>query len=135
MTLPNFEHFQAKKQIQFSFQLFHSRSPWLSNNKYYFRYGSYFCNFIRKLFSDNSQIIDVIDNQIGALISRIDYTGLHFQNFFKSQVEKFIILIAFFPAEYEYANHFFPARPDFPKFYVKVLKITLKSFFYLVLML
>ena len=45
---------------------------------------------------------------------RAHKTGLHFQNFFKSQVEKFIILIAFFPAEYEYVNQFFQARPDFP---------------------
>ena len=36
---------------------------------------------------------------------------------------------SFFPAEYEYVNHFFPARPDFPKFYVKGLKITLNSCF------
>ena len=36
---------------------------------------------------------------------------------------------SFFPAEYEYVNNFFPARPDFPKFYVKGLKITLNSCF------
>ena len=36
---------------------------------------------------------------------------------------------SFFSAEYEYVNHFCPARPDFPKIYVKVLKITLNSWF------
>ena len=45
-----FKHFLAKKQIQFSFRLLHSRSPCLSNNKYYFRYGSLFSKYIRKLF-------------------------------------------------------------------------------------
>ena len=34
-----------------------------------------------------------------------------------------------FPAEYEYVNRCFPARPDFPKFYVKGLKITLNGCF------
>ena len=43
--------------------------------------------------------------------------------------------VRFSHAEYEYVNHFFPARPDFPKFYVKVLKTTLNCCFYLVLML
>ena len=32
-------------------------------------------------------------------------------------------------ADYEYLNHFFPAHPDLPKFYVKYLKITLYSCF------
>ena len=32
---------------------------------------------------------------------------------------------SFFPAEYEYLNHFIPARPDHPKNCVDVLKITL----------
>ena len=36
---------------------------------------------------------------------------------------------SFFPDEYECVNHFFPARPDFPKFYVKDLKITQKYLF------
>ena len=35
----------------------------------------------------------------------------------------------FFHADYEYLNHFFPARPDLPKFYVKSLKITLNGCF------
>ena len=30
--------------------------------------------------------------------------------------------VIFPPAEYEYENHFFPSRPDFPKFYDKCLK-------------
>ena len=36
---------------------------------------------------------------------------------------------SFFPAEYEYVNHFFLARQDSPKLYVKDLKITLNSCF------
>ena len=36
---------------------------------------------------------------------------------------------SFFPAQYEYVNHFLPARPDFQKFYVTDLKITLNSCF------
>ena len=43
--------------------------------------------------------------------------------------------LRFSPAEYEYINHFFPARPDFPKNFVKGLKITLNGCFYLILML
>ena len=35
----------------------------------------------------------------------------------------------FSPAEYEYVNRFFLARPDFPKFHVKDPKITLSSCF------
>ena len=31
--------------------------------------------------------------------------------------------VSFSPAEYEYEGHFFPSRPDFPKFYDKSLKI------------
>ena len=38
-------------------------------------------------------------------------------------------MIAFFPAEYEYVNHFFPAHPDFPKFGVEGLKITPNIYF------
>ena len=41
----------------------------------------------------------------------------------------------FFSADYEYLNHVFSARQDLPKFYVNSLKITLNSYFYLVLML
>ena len=41
----------------------------------------------------------------------------------------------FFLAVYEYEKHFFLARPHFPKFLVKGLKITLNSCFKLVLML
>ena len=51
--LPIFKHFLAKKQIQFIFQLFISRSPWLSNHEYYFKYGYTFCKYIRKVFSGN----------------------------------------------------------------------------------
>ena len=32
----------------------------------------------------------------------VHYTGLYFQIFFKIQVEKFFIMINFYPAEYEY---------------------------------
>ena len=42
---------------------------------------------------------------------------------------------SFFPADYEYLNHFFPARRDLSKFYVNSLKITLYSYFQLVVML
>ena len=35
-----------------------------------------------------------------------DYTGLHFLNFFKSQEEELIILIASFSAKYDYLNDF-----------------------------
>ena len=52
-----------------------------------------------------------------------------FFNFFKSQEEELIILVAFFPADYQYLNHFFLARPDLPEFYVKSLKITLNGCF------
>ena len=34
-----------------------------------------------------------------------------------------------FPDQYEYVNHFFPARPYFRNFYVKRLKTTLNSCF------
>ena len=37
--------------------------------------------------------------------------------------------VSFSPAEYEYENHFFPARPVFLKSYVKSLKNTLNSCF------
>ena len=40
-----------------------------------------------------------------------------------------------FPAEYEYLNNFFPARPNLKKFHVEGLKITLNACLYLVLML
>ena len=43
--------------------------------------------------------------------------------------EEFIILIAFFPTEHEYLNHFSPASPDLPKFNVKSLKTTLNGCF------
>ena len=48
--------------------------------------------------------------------------------------EELIIVLAFFPAEYEYSSHFLPARPDFPKVYVKGVKIILNDCFYFVLM-
>ena len=67
------KHFLANKQIQLTFRLFHSRSPSLSIHKYYFKYGSLFCKNIRKLFSDNYQIIDAFDNPMCAIISRIYY--------------------------------------------------------------
>ena len=35
----------------------------------------------------------------------------------------FQYFVSFFPAEYDYESHFFPSRPDFPKFYDKGLKI------------
>ena len=74
VNLPIFKHFLAKKQIQFSFRLFHSRSPCLSNHTYYFRYGSLFNKYIRKFFfSDNYQIINAFDNAVCAIISRIYY--------------------------------------------------------------
>ena len=34
-----------------------------------------------------------------------------------------------FPAEYEYESFFFPARPDLPKFYVKVAKFHPRGLF------
>ena len=73
VNLPVFKHFLAEKQIQFTFRLFHSGSQCPSNHKYYFRYGTLVCKYIRKLFSDNYQIIDVFDNPMCAIISRIDY--------------------------------------------------------------
>ena len=73
VNLPTFKHFLAKKVIKFTFRVFHSRNPCLSNHKYYFTYGSLFCKHIRELISDNYQIIDVFDNQLCALILRIDY--------------------------------------------------------------
>ena len=36
----------------------------------------------------------------------------------------------FFPADYEYPNHFFPARPGLSKFYVKSLKNHPKMLFF-----
>ena len=36
---------------------------------------------------------------------------------------------SFFPADFEYLDHFFPARPDLPNFFVKSLKITLMAVF------
>ena len=41
-----FRHFLVKKQTQFTFRLFQSQSPRLSNHMYYFRYGSLFCKYI-----------------------------------------------------------------------------------------
>ena len=35
-----------------------------------------------------------------------DYAGLHFLNFYISQEEDFVIVLAFFPAEYEYLDLF-----------------------------
>ena len=73
VNLPILKHFLAKKQIQFTFRLFNSRSPCLSNHKYYFRYGSLFCKYIWNHFSENYQIIHIFVNPICALLSRIDY--------------------------------------------------------------
>ena len=73
VNLPIFKNFLGKKQIQFSFRLFQSRSPCLSIHKYYFRYGFLFSKYIRKLFSDNYQIIDAFNIRVCAIISRIDY--------------------------------------------------------------
>ena len=65
----------------------------------------------------------------------IPRTGLHWPAFLKL----FQIQIprrrahhsgTFFPGDhYEYLNHFFPARRDLSKLYVKTLEITLKSCF------
>ena len=73
VNLPIFKHFLAKKEIQFVFRLFYSRSPCLSNHKYYLTYGSLFCKYMQNLFSDNNHIINVSGNPMCALISRIDY--------------------------------------------------------------
>ena len=59
----------------------------------------------------------------------VNNTGLHFLNFFKFQEEDLIILVAFFPDDYEYLNHFLPARQYLPKFHVKSLKFTLNGCF------
>ena len=66
VNLPIFKHFLAKKQFQLSFRQFHSRSPCLSSQKYYFIYGSLFSKYVRKLFSDNYQIIDAFDSPMCA---------------------------------------------------------------------
>ena len=68
---------RAKKQIHFTFRLFHSRSPCLSNHRYYFRYGCLFCKNIRKLFPDNYHIIDVFGNPMCALLLRNDYVQMN----------------------------------------------------------
>ena len=73
VNLHIFKHLLAKKQIEFTFRLFQSRSPYLSNHKYYFRYGFFFVNRSGSFFSDNSQIIDALDNPMCALISQIEY--------------------------------------------------------------
>ena len=52
----------------------------------------------------------------------VDYTGLHFLNFFKSQQEELIILVVFFPADYQYLNYVFLAPPDLPKFMLNLKK-------------
>ena len=60
----------------------------------------------------------------------IPRTGLHWPAFLKLfQIPRRRAHHAdsFFPADYEYINHFFPARPDLPKFYVKSIKITQKG--------
>ena len=43
VNLSIFQDLFVKKQIQFTFRLFHSRSLCLSSYKYCFRYGSLFC--------------------------------------------------------------------------------------------
>ena len=49
-----------------------------------------------------------------------DYTGLQK----KFPRISFQYSVSFFPAEYEYESHFFPSRPESPKFYDKGLKIS-----------
>ena len=66
-----FKHFLAKKQYRFTFRLFHSRRPCLCIYKYYLRYGSLFCKYIRKLFSAIRLLMLLIIQCVISL--RIDY--------------------------------------------------------------
>ena len=45
----------------------------------------------------------------------IKYAGLHFKKLFSNPKKKSSSLTKLFPAEYEYVNYFFPARPEFPE--------------------
>ena len=52
-----------------------------------------------------------------------------FKTFFQIQRRKAHHSDSIFLDEYEYVNHFSAVHPDFPKFYVKGLKITLNGCF------
>ena len=58
VNLPIFKNFLVKKQIQFTFRLFHS---WSLRPDNYFFLGIILSKYMRKLYSDNYQTIDVFE--------------------------------------------------------------------------
>lgn len=67
------EHFINFKMIRFLFYLKNSFSPCFSIFKYYFITRSHFSNYIEGVFNEKYDIVNVLDNDLDAILSRIAF--------------------------------------------------------------
>ena len=67
-----FKHLLAKRMLCFWNNLIMSKSPCLTNLRYYFRHSSSIFHNLKKLFHDVYSV-DILDNPLCAIISRIGY--------------------------------------------------------------
>ena len=71
--LPISKHFIYRKMLLFLFSLINSKSPCLYNLKLYFKYDSCLVKNIEKISTECYNVDRVLDNNLQALLSRINF--------------------------------------------------------------
>ena len=71
LKFPIFIHNINSRLISYFFSLVYSKSPCLSTLRYYFRYNSFLMSNVSNIFRDQYGVINVLQNDLAALKSRI----------------------------------------------------------------
>ena len=73
LGLDTFNHMQAKRMISFAFRVFNSKSKSFDFMRYYFRFHSYFFNYVSDVFFHYYDLENVFNNDLDAVLARIDF--------------------------------------------------------------
>ena len=72
-----FKHLQAKRMYKYCWSLMNSKNSTLKKLKYYINFSSDIKRNITKIFRVEYNVIDVFDNDLDAIMSRIDFTQMN----------------------------------------------------------
>ena len=73
LNFPIFIHNVNNRLISYLFSLVHSKSPCLVTLRYYLRYSSFFMSNVSNIFRNQYGVINILQNDLAALKSRIDF--------------------------------------------------------------
>lgn len=77
LNLPTFVHFLNSKIVSYLFSLVNSFSSCVRPLRYYFRYNSFILSNTAKIFKNQYNVENLLDNDIMALRSRISFIDMH----------------------------------------------------------